>query len=209
MVIAGAALAALAFVGFWIASRQPTYGAPPGDQIDILLELAGVFPDKYGILWRQHGMLRSTDPEAHRDPLLLGRAQFMHNLTTGAERTDGDVYVEVGYRFYALDHQLDSHADMYGGYAQSLGEITADEGSFACWCDANDPGGNPGHSGTNCSGFLGSGNYEFWLSVSYNRDQCAAAPPAARREEFMRTMRTADRLIDLYLEPLRRKPRWL
>jgi hypothetical protein len=30
-----------------------------------------------------------------------------------------------------------------------------------------------------------------------------------RREEFARTMQTADRLIGFYLKPLRRKPSWL
>ena len=205
MLTAGAALAVLAAVGCWFAWRQPSYEAPPGDQIDILLELAGVFPDKYHIMWRQHGMLHSTDPEAQRDPLLLGKALFMHNLTTSEDRSEGEVYLEVGYRFYAYDHQLESPVQIYGDQAQSPGEIGADQGSFACWCESATPGGR----GTNCSGFLGYGNYEFWLSMSYNRDECVTAPPAVRREEFVRSLRTADRLIGLYLQPLRRKPRLL
>src|SRR3970040_2046260 len=78
----GALLVALALGAFWFAWKQPTYAAPPGDEIDILLELAGVFPDNYGIQWRQHGALRATDPEVQSDPSLLPGALFMHNLTT-------------------------------------------------------------------------------------------------------------------------------
>lgn len=195
----------LAAVAFWYAWRQPSYQAPPGDQIDILLELAGVFPDKYRIIWRQHGMLRATDPEAQSDRSLLGKALFMHTLTTSEDRAEGEVYLEVGYRFYAHDHQLEPPVQGYGEQAQSPGGISADEGSFACWCES----ATPGSHGTNCSGALGYGNYQFWLSMSYNRDECATATPAARREEFVRSLRTADRLIGLYLQPLRRKPRWL
>jgi hypothetical protein len=96
----------LAIVALWMVWnewRQPTYLPPRGDEIDIVLELAGVFPDNYGIMWREHQALRSTDAEAKMDPSLLGDALFMHRLTTGAE---GKVYIESEYRFYARDHKL-------------------------------------------------------------------------------------------------------
>ena len=64
-----------------------------------------MFPDKYHIMWREHGILRSTDPDAGRDPSFLQGALFMHNLTTGQE---GDIYVEVAYRFYGSDHEIDA-----------------------------------------------------------------------------------------------------
>ena len=41
----------LAIVALWMVWnewRQPTYLPPRGDEIDIVLELAGVFPDNYG-----------------------------------------------------------------------------------------------------------------------------------------------------------------
>ena len=193
--IAGAAVAALAILGFWIASREPTYLPPPGEEIDILLELAGVFPDKYGIMWREHGVLRSTDPVSLQDPSLLRGALFMHNLTTGGARTEGDMYVEVAYRFYGSDHDI-------GAGTQALGKLAADEGQMACVCQQL--GG-----GTECTGTLGFGNYEFSLIVAYNREECPNGINPQREKEFRHSMQTADRLINFYLEPLRRKPRWL
>lgn len=159
---------------------------PPGDEIDILLELAGVFPDKYKIMWRQHAALRATDPEAKNDPSLLGDALFMHNLTTGALQSEGDVYVEVGYRFYESDHEID-----------------AAEAAPRCWCDTLE-----GVS-TSCLGRLEFGNYEFSLSVAYNNAACTNPVDPKRVQEFQRSMQTAERLIGLYLKPLRRKPAWL
>jgi len=200
--IAGAALAALAIVGCWIASRQPTYAAPPGDQIDILLELAGVFPDKYAIMWREHQMLRATDEQAQRDPSLLKDALFLHIVSTGS-RQDGEVYVEVGYRFYAFDHRIDAQAPIFRQDSSNLGKLAAEEAVIACACDTLD------QSSTSCFGRLGFGNYEFSLTVAYNRQQCTEPIDPRRRDEFRRAMQTADRLIALYLEPLRRKPRWL
>ena len=171
----------------WIAWKQPTYAPPLGDEIDILLELAGVFPDNYGIQWRQHGALRATDPEAQSDPSLLRGALFMHNLTTGAARSEGDIYIEVAYRFYASDHEID-----------------ADEAApTMCWCDTLD-----GVS-TSCLGRLAFDNYEFSLNVAYNNAACTDPVDPKRVEEFKRAMQTADRLIGFYLEPLRRKPHWL
>jgi hypothetical protein len=172
--------------GLWIAWKQPTYAAPPGDEIDILLELAGVFPDNYGIQWRQHGVLRATDPEALSDPSLLHGALFMHNLTTAETPSDGDIYIEVAYRYYASDHELD-----------------ADESPPTCRCDMLD------RVSTSCLGKLAFENYEFTLSVTYNNAACTEPVDPKRVEEFKRAMQTADRLIGLYLEPLRRKPRWL
>jgi hypothetical protein len=201
-VVAGAAVAALAIVGFWIASRRPTYLPPPGEQIDILLELAGVFPDNYKIMWREHGVLRSTDMVAQQDPSLLQDALFMHSLTTGSS-AEGDVYVEVAYRFYAKDHSIHPDAARLGEGAANLGKPAADQTAFACTCDPLD------NDSTRCHGLLEFGNYEFSLSVAYNHEQCADSVNPKRREEFQRSMQTADRLIDLYLKPLRRKPRWL
>lgn len=185
--ITGAAAVALVIFGVWIAWKQPTYRPPPGDEIAILLELAGVFPDNYGIMWRQHGALRATDPQAQSDPSLLRGALFMHNLTTDATHSEGDVYVEVEYRFYESDHEIDAD------------EKTASP----CACDTLD------RISTSCMGRLGFGNYEFSLRVAYNNAACTDPVDPRRVEEFQRAMQTADRLIDLYLEPLRRKPRWL
>jgi hypothetical protein len=195
LTIAGATLVALAIVGFWIASRAPSYLPPPSDEIDILLELAGVFPDKYGIMWREHGVVHATDPGAQLDPALLRYAQFMHNLTTGGPRTEGNIHVEVAYRFYKFDHEIDAKWSA----EKRLDGLTADDGQMACWC----------LSQPECTGTLAFGNYEFTLTVNYNREQCAKGVNKERTEEFRRSMQTADRLINLYLEPLRRKPRWL
>jgi hypothetical protein len=197
--IAGAALAALAIAGFWIAWRQPSYLPPPDDEIDILLELAGVFPDNYGIMWREHQLLRATDPEAQRYPSLLQNAQMMHKLlTTEGGQSSGKISVEVGYRFYAGDHAYDVDTKS----ATILdGKLAADEGTMRCDCLSSDDGN------LNCSGVLGFGNYEFSISVDY-REQCANSIKR-RTAEFRHSMQTADRLIELYLNPLRRKPRWL
>lgn len=165
-----------------MAWRQPTYLPPRGDEIAILLEFAGVFPDNYGIMWREHGALRSTDPEAKSDPSLLRDALFMHRLTTGSE---GAVQVEVEYRFYAFDHEI------------------ADEPPFVCSCEA------PDRTTTSCLGRLAFGNYEFSMSARYNHEACTEPISPKRREEFGRAIHTADRLIGLYLEPLRRKASWL
>ncbi len=145
-----------------------------------------MFPDKYGIMWREHGILRSTDPVARQDPSLLQDALFMHNLTTGAARSEGDIYVEVAYRFYGSDHEID-----------------ADEAAPTCWCDTLD------RVRTSCLGRLEFGNYEFSLSVAYKDAACTHPIDPKRVEEFRRSMQTAQRLIGLYLEPLRRKPHWL
>jgi hypothetical protein len=195
--IASALVVTLAILGFVVAARQPTYLPPPGDQIDILLELAGVFPDKYGIMWREHGILRSTDPVSTQDASLLRDAQFMHNLTTGA-RTDGNVYVEVAYRFYGADHDVDESRNT----AATLGQLAADKGTMTCACPMPD-------SGMDCSGLLGFGNYEFSLEVAYTTQQCPNGPDPKLVEEFRHSMQTADRLIALYLKPLRRKAGWL
>ena len=192
-------MAALAIVGFWIAHRAPTYRPPPGDEIDILLELAGVFPDNYAIMWREHQLLRATDPEAKLEPSILQDAQFMHKLlTTESAQPAGDISVEVGYRFYATDHDIDVDTRT----AKLLGNLSADKGTMMCGCVS------PDSNNLNCSGVLGFGNYEFSISVAYNRGQCASSIHQ-RVDEFRRSMQTADRLIALYLEPLRRKPRWL
>ncbi|HEY7641907.1 MAG TPA: hypothetical protein VH814_19410 [Steroidobacteraceae bacterium] len=188
----------LALLGFWIASRAPSYLPPPGDQIDILLELAGVFPDKYAIMWREHGILRATDAEAQQDPALLRRAEFMHNLTTGGPQSEGDIHVEVAYRFYAHDHQIRPDATL----APSEDTSAADQSALACVCNDADPS-------TLCEGQLAFGNYQFTLSVSYNHEQCRAGVNPEREKEFRSSLQTASRLIHLYLEPLRRKPRWL
>lgn len=181
-----------------VAARQPTYLPAPGDQIDILLELAGVFPDKYKIMWREHGILHSTDPVSMQDLSLLRDAQFMHNLTTGA-RNDGDLYVEVAYRFYASDHKLDTGL----GTGPPLGKLAADQGVMMCTCASSDS------SGTDCTGLLAFGNYEFSLEVAYNREQCPNGVNPKVEEEFRHSMQTADRLVALYLRPLRRKASWL
>jgi hypothetical protein len=178
-------LAALAIIGcwaLWTAWKQPTYLPPRGDEIDILLELAGVFPDNYGIMWREHMALRSTDPEAKMDPTLLRGALFMHRLTTGSE---GNVYIEVEYRFYVTDQKN-----------------TRDAPS-GCSCAPEHP------SVPSCRARLTFGNYEFSLAATYNSEACTTPFSHKRQEEFRRAMQTADRLIGLYLQPLRRKPSWL
>ncbi len=180
--LAGAALAVLASFVLWNAWRQPTYLPPRGDEIDILLELAGVFPDNYKIMWREHAALRATDPEARSEPALLGDALFMHRLTTGSE---GEVYIEAEYRFYAADRDA------------------VDEPPFTCSCGALD------RTRTSCHGRLAFGNYEFSLSARYDGEACTEPVSPKRREEFARTMQTAERLIGFYLKPLRRKPHWL
>jgi len=174
-------LAALVIVGLWVlwnAWRQPSYLPPRGDEIDILLELAGVFPDNYGIMWREHMALRSTDPEAQADPTLLGDALFMHRLTTGSE---GKVRIEVEYRFYATDHAI------------------AADTSSQCSCDPQ----------PRCRDRLAFGNYEFSLVASYSEEACTTPFNPKRQEEFRHAMQTANQLIGIYLQPLRRKPAWL
>jgi hypothetical protein len=47
------------------------------------------------------------------------------------------------------------------------------------------------------------------LSVTYNDAACTDPVDPKRVAEFQRAMQTGERLIGLYLEPLRRKPRWL
>ena len=178
-------LAALAIVGLWMlwnAWRQPTYLPPRGDEIDILLELAGVFPDNYGIMWREHMALRSTDPEAKMDPALLGEALFTHKLTTGSE---GKVRVEVAYRFFPRDHKdpLDNNSQ--------------------CMC-LSGPEVSP-----SCHDVLPFGNYEFTLQATYTDEACTTPFNPKRQEEFRHAMQTAQQLIGIYLQPLRRKPSWL
>ena len=199
ILVVGALLLSLAVVGFVIAAREPSYRPPPGDEIDILLELAGVFPDKYRIMWREHGVLHATDPDVQLDPSLLRDAQFMHNLTTGGAPTEGDIHLEVAYRFYAHDHAIPGRAST----GPKLDKLTADAGQMTCVCLS------PESSGTQCTGSLAFGNYEFTLSVNYNTEQCTNAINPQREKEFRSSMLTADRLITFYLKPLRRKPRWL
>lgn len=180
------AAAALAIGAFWFVWRQPTYLPPKGDEIDILLELAGVFPDNYKIMWREHQLLRATDPEAQSDPSILEDALFMHKLTTTeGGRSDGDIAVEVAYWFYPTDHHIDP------------------DSAPGCSCDPVNEGS------TLCQGRLAFGNYEFELDASYKGVQCNGPMDPKRYEEFKRTLHTADRLIALYLQPLRRKPAWL
>jgi len=202
--LAGAALAALAILGFWFASREPSYAAPRGDEIDILLELAGVFPDNYAIMWREHQLLRATDPEAQRDPSLMKNALFMHKLlTTENSQPSGDISVEVAYWFYPGDHRIHWDTAKFARDELDLQQLAADKAALGCWCDPVD------QSSTLCQGLLAFGNYEFELDVSYKRLQCDRPLDPQRHEEFRRSLQTADRLISLYLEPLRRKPRWL
>ena len=144
-----------------------------------------MFPDKYQIMWREHGVLHSTDPVAPEDLALLQGAQFLHNLTTGGAPTDGNLYVEVAYRFYAHDHQIPS------------------ESAATCACETL------GRVGTSCEGRLPFGNYEFSLRVRYNNAACTDPVDPKVVAEFKGSMQTANKLINLYLEPLRRKPRWL
>jgi hypothetical protein len=144
-----------------------------------------VFPDKYQIMWREHGVLHSTDPVPQEDLALLRGAEFLHNLTTGGAPTEGNLYVEVAYRFYAHDHQIPG------------------DSTVQCSCDT------PGRVSTSCLGQLPFGNYEFSLSVNYNTTACTDPVDPKVVAEFTGSMQTANKLITLYLEPLRRKPRWL
>lgn len=184
--IAGAVFVVLAIGACWYAWRQPTYLPPKGDEIDILLELAGVFPDNYKIMWREHQLLRATDPEAQSDPSILKDALFMHKLTTTeGGRSDSAIAVEVAYWFYPTDRHNDP------------------DSAPTCGCDPVSDGS------TLCQGRLAFGNYEFEVATSYNGVQCNGPMDPKRYEEFKRTLHTADRLITLYLQPLRRKPAWL
>lgn len=149
-------------------------------------------------MWREHGILRATDSVSMQDPSLLRDAQFMHNLTTGA-RDDGDLYVEVAYRFYASDHELD--AGSAGG--APLDKLSADQGTMMCTC------ASPESTGTDCTGLLAFGNYEFSIEVAYNREQCANGVNAKVEAEFRHSLQTADQLVALYLRALRRKAHWL
>jgi hypothetical protein len=206
--LAASALIVVAAVGAWVVvSRAPTYDPPRDDEIHILLELAGVFPDSYDIVWREHGMLRSTDAVARRDPQLLRGALFTHDLTTGAAPSEGDVHIEAAYSFFDHDRRLDVPAMLSGREERlDVSNFAAKQGAYGCWCESR--GEAP--PSTECSAALGYGNYDFSLTVEYNKDRCVAPAAAApRREEFLRSVKTADQLIHLYLEPLRRKPRWL
>jgi hypothetical protein len=116
------------------------------------------------------------------DPMLLRDASFMHKLTTGSE---GNVYVEVAYRFYPTDHEI------------------ADDGPAGCSCAPEHP------TVPSCNALLAFGNYEFSLAATYNEEACTTPFSPKRQEEFNRALHTADRLIGLYLKPLRRKPDWL
>jgi hypothetical protein len=136
-------------------------------------------------MWREHGVLRSTDPVPHEDLDLLRGAQFLHNLTTGGAPTEGNLYVEVAYRFYEHDHQIPS------------------EPTVQCSCDPLS------RASTRCLGQLPFGNYEFSLRVNYNNAACTDPVDPKDVAEFKGSMQTANKLINLYLEPLRRKPRWL
>lgn len=158
-----------------------------------------MFPDRYGIMWREHGVLHAGDAGAQLDPSLLRDAQFMHNLTTGGAPTEGDIHIEVAYRFYAHDHEIPGRAST----GPKLDKLTADAGQMACECLAQEFGG------MECTGGLAFGNYEFTLSVNYNTEQCSNGVSPQREKEFRSSMLTADRLIALYLKPLRRKPSWL
>jgi hypothetical protein len=177
-----AALAIVGLWGLWTVWKQPSYLPPRGDEIDILLELAGVFPDNYGIMWREHMALRSTDPEARMDPALLGEALFTHKLTTGAE---GKVRIEVAYRFYPSDRN-----NPLGSNSQ-------------CMCMSKTD------LSPTCHGVLPFGNYEFTLLATYNGEACTTPFNPKRQEEFRHAMQTANQLIGIYLQPLRRKPSWL
>ena len=63
--------------------------------------------------------------------------------------------------------------------------------------------------GTDCTGSLAFGNYEFSLEVAYSHEQCPSGINPQIEKEFRHSMQTADRLIALYLKPLRRKASWL
>jgi hypothetical protein len=207
LLAAGALLVVVVVGGYVVASCAPTYDPPRDDEIRILLELAGVFPDAYDIVWREHGMLRSTDPVALREPEMLRGALFTHDLTTGAVPSEGDVYVEAAYSFFDHDRRLDLPAMLSGREEPiDVSNLAAKEGAYGCWCESR--GEAP--PSTECSAALGYGNYDFSLTVDYNKDRCVAPEAAApRRDEFLRAVKTADQLIHLYLEPLRRKPPWL
>jgi len=152
-------------------------------------------------------MLRSTDPEALRDPELLGGALFTHTLTTGTPDPDAVVYVEAGYSYFTHDRQFEVPEPL-PGREETLDRrsLFAKAGTYGCWCASR--GEAP--PATDCHAVMSYGNYAFSLTVDYTKDQCVAADVAAHRsEEFLRTVKTADQLFHLYLEPLRRKPRWL
>jgi hypothetical protein len=204
--LAGAAIAAIALIGYVIVARAPTYDPPRDDEISILLELAGVFPDKYAIEWREHASLTSADAEAQRDPGLLHGASFTHSLRSATDRSEGKVYVEAAYSYFTHDHAIDVTARSSGSRERVPGgHLSADAAVYGCWCDSQSAPSTP----TRCDAALGFGNYEFSLSIDYNVDRCSAQIATQRREEFLRAVLTADQLIRLYLEPLRRKPRWL
>jgi hypothetical protein len=204
--LAGAAIAAIALVGYVVAARAPTYDPPRDDEINILLELAGVFPDEYAIEWREHARLSSADAEAQRDSGLLQGASFTNSLRTAAARSEGKVYVEAAYSYFTHDRAMDVTEASIGSQERLRSErVSADAGVYGCWCDSQPTD----HVPTRCYAALGFGNYEFSLSVDYNVDHCSAQTATQRREEFLKAVLTADQLIQLYLEPLRRKPRWL
>jgi hypothetical protein len=204
---ASALIVLIAIGGYVVASHAPSYDAPKDDEIRVLLELAGVFPDAYDIVWREHGMLRSTDAIALRDPELLRGALFTHDLTTGAAPSEGDVYVEAAYSFFDHDRRLDLPATLAGREVHlDVSNFAAKEGAYGCWCETR--GEAP--PATECSAALSYGNYDFSFTVDYNKDRCVAAEAAPqRREEFLRAVKVADQLFHMYLEPLRRKPKWL
>jgi hypothetical protein len=166
-----------------------------------------VFPDAYDIVWREHGMLRSTDAVAQRDPELLRGAAFTHDLTTAAAPSEGDVYVEARYSFFDHDRDLELPALLSRREERlDVSKLAAKEGAYSCWCESR--GEAP--SASACSAALGYGNYDFSFTVEYNKEPCVGAEAAPqRRAEFLRAVTVADQLFHLYLEPLRRKPRWL
>ena len=202
----GALAIGLVVAGIWVHSKA-TYSPPNGNEVEILMELAGIFPSDYGIKWRQHGTLRSTDADAIRDPALLRGALFTHNVTTAPSRSEGDVYVEAAYRFFASDREMEPHDEFFGREGQARkNDVAADRAAYGCRCEpqATD------HGVTTCYGQLRYGNYEFSLLVDYNLDSCVSPTTEnQRRQQFSSVLKSADRLIYLYLEPLRRKPRWL
>ena len=120
---------------------------------------------------------------APEDPSLLRDAQFMHNLTTGGAPTEGDIHVEVAYRFYAHDHEI-ARSEPVDSQLRRPGAIMR--------CTSS--------SARSCSGRLAFGNYEFSLNVDLQQRACTNPVDPKREEEFRRSMQTADRLIALYLE---------
>jgi hypothetical protein len=156
-------------------------------------------------MWREHQLLRATDPEAQRYPSLLKGALFMHKLLTteSSLQPGGDISVEVAYWLYPGDHRIHWDAAKFQRDELQLDELAADDAAIGCACDPVDA------ESTLCQGLLAFGNYEFELEATYRRVQCDRPLDPRRLEEFRRSMRTADRLIALYLQPLRRKPRWL